>query len=331
MSRETTWIRAQLGILLKRAREEAGLGAEEVAKSAGWSRQKLWGMEAGRGSYKPPEMQFLGLKYGLPATEVENLMDLARNADSPTWFESIGPAGPKEFGMYLSLESTATSLMSVNEELVNGLAQTEEYHRALMSVGDAPSAQEAEEQISFRRERQQRFWDGEAKLIVIMAQAALDHEIGGPEVTRRQLDHLCRLANGDRASIRVLPLGRGGHAPATAFTLLRGPFGIVAYMEDIDEGRTISKKDRVKKFARVATLAEASSIDIREWQVSSTSDWIKSTRSGQSGQCVEMKAAGGNVHIRDSKAPNDGRLTMPPVAFGDLLYAAKTGELDHLA
>jgi len=276
-------------------------------------------------------MEFLGRRYGLPESEVDILVDLARNADSPTWFESMGPAGPKRFGMYLSLESTAESIMSVNEELVNGLAQTEEYHRALMGVGDAPPPEAAEEQVRFRRERQQRFWDGDAALVVIMAQAALDHEIGGPDVTRRQLEHLCRLADGDRARIRILPLGRGGHAPASSFTLLTGLFGRVAYMEGIDGGRTVSDHATVKKFDRVATLAEESSIDIREWKVTSTSAWIKSARSGQSGQCVEMRVAGGDVQIRDSKAPDHGLLTMPSTAFDALLLAAKSGRLDRLA
>lgn len=61
-----------------------------------------------------------------------------------------------------------------------------------------------------------------------------------------------------------------------------------------------------------------------------TSDWQKSSFSGNGNDCVEIRALGGAVELRES---DEGHLTLhtTPAAFAALLTATKAGELDHHA
>ncbi|WBB79855.1 DUF397 domain-containing protein [Micromonospora sp. WMMD882] len=43
--------------------------------------------------------------------------------------------------------------------------------------------------------------------------------------------------------------------------------------------------------------------------------WRTSTRSGNNGQCVEVRDRGTHVDVRDSKAPASGMLSFSPVAW----------------
>ncbi|MCC2265538.1 DUF397 domain-containing protein [Streptomyces sp. CT1-17] len=53
--------------------------------------------------------------------------------------------------------------------------------------------------------------------------------------------------------------------------------------------------------------------------------WIKSSySSGEGGECVEVAAAPGAVHVRDSKQPADAMVTVSPQAWAGLVALAVT-------
>lgn len=56
--------------------------------------------------------------------------------------------------------------------------------------------------------------------------------------------------------------------------------------------------------------------------------WRKSTRSGNQGQCVEVRAVEGIVQVRDSKDPDGGVLDFEPGAWVAFVAAAKVGDFD---
>ncbi|MBT0769485.1 DUF397 domain-containing protein [Kineosporia sp. J2-2] len=62
--------------------------------------------------------------------------------------------------------------------------------------------------------------------------------------------------------------------------------------------------------------------------------WIKASKSGDSGDCVEFGVTPGNtseVLLRDSKNKQGAVLHLPLPQLAALLGGAKQGEFDHLA
>ncbi|MGC4874821.1 DUF397 domain-containing protein [Micromonospora sp. DT43] len=51
--------------------------------------------------------------------------------------------------------------------------------------------------------------------------------------------------------------------------------------------------------------------------------WRKSSRSGNNGQCVEVRDRGAQVDVRDSKAPDAGMLSFEPAAWGMFIGSIK--------
>ncbi|MFJ4671960.1 DUF397 domain-containing protein [Kitasatospora purpeofusca] len=57
-------------------------------------------------------------------------------------------------------------------------------------------------------------------------------------------------------------------------------------------------------------------------------DWQKSSISGNSNQCVEVRTADGHIEIRESDAP-ESIVTTTPTKFALWLEGVKRGEFDH--
>lgn len=57
--------------------------------------------------------------------------------------------------------------------------------------------------------------------------------------------------------------------------------------------------------------------------------WRKSSRSGNSGNCVEVAVGPVEVAVRDSKDPSGPRISFTHPAWAEFLGAIRTGLLDH--
>ncbi len=56
--------------------------------------------------------------------------------------------------------------------------------------------------------------------------------------------------------------------------------------------------------------------------------WHKSSRSGNNGQCVEVRDQGDTVQVRDSRNPSGLALIFTPVEWRAFIGGAKDGEFD---
>lgn len=59
--------------------------------------------------------------------------------------------------------------------------------------------------------------------------------------------------------------------------------------------------------------------------------WVKATRSGPQGDCVELRRRAGSVEVRDSKDPDGPVLRFTRSGVAAWLDGARRAEFDHLA
>ena len=259
-------IAAELGAELKVARLRSSKTYADVKLALLGGKEKIWRIESGKGPYKWEHVQALCAFYGIPPQRTSLFVEMARATEQPdgTWVDS----NPARFGLYVLLERRATHLTSISGDLMNGLLQTADYHRAMLDAWPLETATAEAEQMKLRQERQEAFWSrSDLRLDVIMNQAALEHQVGDQSVMDDQLRRIRSLAERDGMTLRYIPSSSPPHGGMRGnFTLVRTELGTSVYTEHIEGGRILSNPRILESYVEAARSARAASRDIREWQ-----------------------------------------------------------------
>jgi transcriptional regulator with XRE-family HTH domain len=215
----------RLAAELRRSRDEAGLTWEAVAERMGWSTSKVYRIEGDKVSVLLRDVARLLDLYGVTGEHRDAVLELARQARRKDWWHQYGGAIPAWFQFYVGLEAEAATLRGYESEFVPGVMQTEDYARAIMSTAPEPDSEEAERQIAVRMERQKRLrGDNPLTLWVVLNEAVIRRQVGGPQVMRGQLTHLGELAALRNVTVQVLTYAAGAHpAMHGAFTIMEFP------------------------------------------------------------------------------------------------------------
>jgi len=253
-----TVLRILLGSQLRQLREREGITRDEAGYTIRASGSKISRMELGRVGFKERDVVDLLILYGVTdAAEREALLDLAAQANSPGWWHRYNDLLPNWFQVYVGLEDAATLIRTYEVQFIPGLLQTEDYARAVMSVGHAgaPPA-ELDRRVRLRADRQKLLSrPGGPRLWAVIDEAALRRLIGGPEVMRAQLDHLLEELKLPNVILQVMPFRTGGHAAEGGpFTLLRFPepdLPDVIYVEQLTSALYLDRREDVDKYTEV--------------------------------------------------------------------------------
>src|SRR4029450_1949288 len=125
--------RMLVGAELRRLRTAKGLSREEAGAAVRASEGKIHRVEEGQGSFKEPDIVDLLRLYGVTdADEVAAFVVLAREANTPGWWQRYGDVLPQWFRTYVDLESAASLIRTYEGQLVPGLLQTDDYIRAVV-------------------------------------------------------------------------------------------------------------------------------------------------------------------------------------------------------
>ncbi|WP_433340755.1 helix-turn-helix domain-containing protein [Streptomyces sp. CA-253872] len=133
---------------------------------------------------------------------------------------------PARSAQYMAAEAEAVAVFWYEVLLIPGLLQHESYVRALMAENCPPLEDtEIESRVRARLDRQEAMKSRRATIYTfVIHEGALRSGIGGPDVMRRQLEHLLVLADLPHVSIQVVPHGRGnGIVLGGPFVLLDNP------------------------------------------------------------------------------------------------------------
>lgn len=217
--------RRRLARALRQWRDRAGLTADQAAAALLCGAGTISRMENGQ-SADPYRVKGLLELYGAPPDVIRDMIQIAREARrrGTTVRKPYHDFVPKRLAEYYELEDEAESLSLLEGEFIPGLLEIPAYARALIGAGQPP--EEVDRLVDIRLGRQRRLSEPDPlKLRVILGEAALYTQVGGPRVLHDQLNDLLEVAlHAANTKIRVLPFAVGSRpALGRNFTILSFP------------------------------------------------------------------------------------------------------------
>jgi transcriptional regulator with XRE-family HTH domain len=247
-----------VGARLRRLRTEQGLTRDEAAQAIRASEWKIHRLENGQVGFKDRDIIDLLALYQLtdPA-EVADFLTLAREANTPGWWQHYGDVLPSWFRTYVDLEQAATLIRTYEGQFVPGLLQTDDYMRAVVRGAHLEeSSDEVGRRVRLRMARQILLTrEGPPRLWAVVDEAALRRPVGGKEVMRGQLERLIEATKLPNVTLQILPFAVGAHpAMVGAFSILRFPdeeLPDIIYLEHLTSALYLNKPDEVDQYLHV--------------------------------------------------------------------------------
>jgi len=265
-----TFERRQLGLTLRRLREQAGASQQAAAERVGKARSQLVELEDGRGTLAPDVLAKLLDFYGVSEDERQTAVELGALARARQKRRAYTDLLPGSFQRFADLEASATEINCYEFGIIPGLLQSLNYVRAMIDDGDGvwwqPSSAELEERIAFRLGRQSRTLGAtEPKTLrFVITEDSLTGAVGSPEVMREQRRHILKLLeSNDNLTVQVLRsetygnpargggmtiLGFGDKGPPVGFSAV--VFGPSTYFDQESD-----TADQLRAFRRLLELA----------------------------------------------------------------------------
>lgn len=229
----TTVRMRRLGSELRKLRENAGYTIEQVAEHLECSPSRVSRIETGKA--QPPkqrEIRDLLELFGTADVQTrDTLLQLAKEAAQPGWYNEFQDVFPPRFGSYIGLESEAAELRHFDNQLVHGLLQTPDYAREVLQTtlfGEAPKTIDRLLELRLARQQILKREEPPFALWVIMDENVFRRPIGELPVIRGQVRRLLEAAEAPNITLQVLPFGKGAHVG------LDGPFSLLGFPEPTD-------------------------------------------------------------------------------------------------
>ncbi|MFJ7969604.1 helix-turn-helix domain-containing protein [Streptomyces sp. NPDC096324] len=205
-----------LGKRLRHLREQAGVSFEEAARAIEVTALTVRRIEKAEVGLRIPYVRELLRVYGVPASEVDDFLSLAREANQPGWWYTYRDVLPDWFSAYVSLESEASVIRLYEPHYVPGLLQTHDYATALLRVGfPNETRKDIARRVALRMRRQDLLAKPEAPALwAILDETVLRRPVGGPAVMRAQFDRLTEALDMPKVRIQIMRFGVGAHPGA---------------------------------------------------------------------------------------------------------------------
>ena len=240
MARATSTARRELGNELRRLRGDRR--GSDVSTALGWSESKLSRIETAHTGISEADLDRLLTAYGVRVEDRDRLRDLARRGRARAWWTPYRSSVPDPYDEYLALEAEAVLISEWESQVVPGLLQTDEYAHAVIEVGaDVGGPETIQRRLALRMARQAVLTrDPPPTLRIVLDEAVLHRQVGGPEVLRRQLSRLAEASGRPGVELLVLPFTAGAHAGLTeSFMVLEfgaGTRSPVVHIEGVTGG-----------------------------------------------------------------------------------------------
>jgi transcriptional regulator with XRE-family HTH domain len=207
--------RRKLAGELRRLRSVAGLTIQDVATELECSAGKISRIETGTVGARVQDVRDMLALYRVPSAQREELLDLVRLARTKAWWQDFLDVVPAGSGTFYGLESGAARIDLLETGLIPGILQTEGYARALIGSRSDTPADVVQRRIELRMRRQDVLCRPDPPALrMLLDEAVLRREVGGPAVMAAQLRRLVEVAALEHVRLRVLPFGAGAYPAA---------------------------------------------------------------------------------------------------------------------
>ncbi|GGQ71347.1 helix-turn-helix domain-containing protein [Streptomyces flaveolus] len=226
--------RRKLGAELRALRTSAGITSGEAARLVGWHQSKVSRIETGTSGAKPADVRLLLDAYGVHDRELRELLVVLAGSEDASgrhhWWHAYRGVLPPTYRDFISLESQASAMRTLETTVVPGLLQTPEYaHAVTRAAVDGLPEERLDTLVEVRLARQDVLRaDPPLELNAVLDEAVLRREVGGPGVMTRQLTRLVEAARLPHVQLQVLPFSAGAHIGVT------GPFVIFSFPSTSD-------------------------------------------------------------------------------------------------
>lgn len=202
----------RLGAELRKLRVAAGMTTEYAAALLGVPRTNVPNMESGRSGISAERVHTLAGNYGCTDQTLMGALAAMAAGREKGWWEAYRGQLRDGFLDIAEMEWHATRLRIAVTVHLPGLLQIEDHARAVFdAVIPRLSSDDVDVRVAHRIDRHQVLdRPCPPELDVILHEAALRMEFGGPAVARRQLEHLLRMSERETVTLRVIPFKAGG-------------------------------------------------------------------------------------------------------------------------
>ncbi|MDT0320543.1 helix-turn-helix domain-containing protein [Streptomyces millisiae] len=217
--------RRRLGAELRKLRDRAALTTEEVGAELGCHNSKVSRIELGKRACTPKDFDGFMELYEVEEGEFRDaLAELMRRGRQrvPPWWHTYNDVISANYSEFLAYEAEAARCSEHQTLLIPGLLQTEGYANAVTAGGYvALGPDQVESLVEVRMRRQERLREKDPlHLQVVITEAALRLQVGGPAVMKAQLRKLAEVAELPHVDLRVIPFEAGEKGASTgAFSL----------------------------------------------------------------------------------------------------------------
>lgn len=246
-----------LGKRLQDLRKRAGKSLDDAAAVLDVSSLTIRRMENGQVGWKIPYVKDLLATYGVvDESEVENFLELAREANKPGWWYRHREALPEWFRAYVALEEAANVIRAYEPHYIPGLLQTEEYARAILLAGSDGNSADADRKVAVRMERQKLLARPDAPTLwVVMDETVFRRPIASAEVMRAQIDRLIEVIAMPNVTLQIIPFSTGRYpgmyGPFYIFRFPHEELQDIVYVENLVGAVYLDEYDDVTAFQQV--------------------------------------------------------------------------------
>lgn len=209
---------------LRTIRATMGLNQTQLARRLGTAVSSVNKYERARRHPPEPLLRLWLTLGGLDTKHVEEFVQRANQARTPSWWADHKGTVPHWFRRYVGLEAEAIRKLTYESELVPGLLQTRRYTEAVAAVVRRAGPSDSADSLGGVRSNRQRRLVDSAPLILtaVLNEAVIRRPVGGPDVMREQLAHLAEMATRPNVTLHVLPFAAQEHPAMTGtFTMLQ--------------------------------------------------------------------------------------------------------------